>query len=138
MRCEDLGEVLAGVADGGEHPDRRTRRHVEGCLRCQAELAQHRKLLKALRTLRTEVLTPAPGLVAEVLATLEEAGERAAVRSLLQGRRVAYVVALAAAGTAAAAGAGVAVVMARRGRPGSSSRGRARPAQRSFPSRLAS
>ena len=34
-------------------------------------------------TLRTEVLEPAPGLLAEILATLEEAGERHAVRSLL-------------------------------------------------------
>ena len=53
MRCDDIGEVLAG--------DRRRRRsrsttppasHVEQCLRCQAELVQYRKLLRALRTLR--------------------------------------------------------------------------------------
>jgi len=137
MRCEDLSEALAGVAEGGELADRRARRHVEGCLRCQAELAQHRKLLKALRTLRTEVLTPAPGLVAEVLASLEEAGERAAVRSLLQGRRVAYLIALGVAGSAAITGAGVAVLMARRSRPGHS-RPRSGPPARSFPSRLAS
>ena len=137
MRCEDLSEALAGVAEGGELADRRARRHVEGCLRCQAELAQHRKLLKALRTLRTEVLTPAPGLVAEVLASLEEAGERAAVRSLLQGRRVAYLVALGVAASAAITGAGVAVLMARRSRPGAP-RPRSGSPARSFPSRLAS
>ena len=38
------------------------------CLRCQAELVQYRKLLRALHDLRTEVLEPAPGLLAEVLA----------------------------------------------------------------------
>ncbi len=132
MRCEDLADALAGVAEGGELRDRRSRRHVEGCLRCQAELAQHRKLLKALRTLRTEVLVPAPGLVAEVLASLEEAGERHAVRSLLAGRRVAYVGGVAVASAAAAAGLGLAWVLANRskGGPPPHSRPRARPAPR--------
>jgi hypothetical protein len=88
---------------------------VESCLRCQAELAQYRKLLRALRALRTEVLRPAPGLVSEVLASLEEAGERHAVRGLLHGRTVVYVGGLAVA-TAAAAGAGAVVYAARRGR----------------------
>jgi hypothetical protein len=143
MRCEDIADALAGVAEGDELRDRQARRHVEGCLRCQAELAQHRKLLKALRTLRTEVLTPAPGLVAEVLASLEEAGERHAVRSLLEGRRLAYVGGVAVASAAAAAGVGVALVLANRSRgsspsgpPRSRSRFSARPVPR--PHRLAS
>ena len=51
---------------------------------------QYRKLLRALHDLRTEVLEPAPGLLTEILGHLEEAGERRAVRSLLTGRRVAY------------------------------------------------
>ena len=80
--------------------------HVEQCLRCQAELVQYRQLLRALRALRTEVLEPAPGLLADVLASLEEAGERRAVRSLLSGRRVAYVGGLAAAAAATAAAGG--------------------------------
>ena len=134
MRCEDLADALAGVAEGGELRDRRARRHVEGCLRCQAELAQHRKLLKALRTLRTEVLAPAPGLVSEVLASLEEAAEGHAVRSLLEGRRVAYLGGIAVASAAAAAGLGVAFVLANRSRggppPRSGPRSRSRPAPR--------
>jgi hypothetical protein len=140
VRCEDLADALAGLADGGELRDRRARRHVEGCLRCQAELAQHRKLLKALRTLRTEVLAPAPGLVAEVLASLEEAAEGRAVRSLLEGRRVAYVGAIAVGSAAAAAGLGVAWVLARRSKggppPRPGTRMRSRPVAR--PHRLAS
>ena len=132
MRCEDLADALASLAEGGELRDRRARRHVEGCLRCQAELAQHRKLLKALRILRTEVLTPAPGLVGEVLASLEEAAEGHAVRSLLEGRRVAYPGGIAVARAAAVAGRGVAWVLANRskGGPPPRSRARTRPAPR--------
>jgi hypothetical protein len=113
MRCEELTDLLAATGEG-ELLDARARRHAESCLRCQAELAQYRKLLRALRTLRTEVLVPAPGLVADVLSALEDAGERHAVRSLLQGRRVAYVGGIAVAATAA--GAGAAIVLASRQR----------------------
>jgi hypothetical protein len=115
VRCEELGDLLAASPDGIELDDRRARRHVEGCLRCQAELVRYRKLLRALRALRTEVIRPSPGLVADVLASLEEAGEREAVRGVLHGRRVAYVSGLAVAAAAAAAGASV-IVRASRGR----------------------
>lgn len=115
MRCDDLADLLAASPDGLHLDDSRTRRHVEACLRCQAELAQYRKLMRVLRSLRTEVLRPAPGLVADVLASLEEAGDRHAVRGILHGRTVAYVGGIAVA-TAAAAGAGAVVLAARRGR----------------------
>ena len=66
---------------------------------------QYRKLLRALHNLRTEVLEPAPGLLPEILATLEAAGERHALRSMLTGRRLAYAGGIAAAAAAGAAGA---------------------------------
>ena len=105
MRCDDLGEVLAAAADGSAVPDARARRHIESCLRCQAELVQYRRLLRSLRTLRTQVLEPAPGLLSEILAGLEAAGERRAVRSLLNGRNAAYAGGIAAATAAGAVGA---------------------------------
>jgi hypothetical protein len=105
MQCEHLAEQLAEVADGAVILGRAERRHVERCLRCQAELVQYRKLLKAMHTLRTEVLEPAPGLLADILATIEETGERHAIRSMITGRRAAYVGGLAVAGAGAAAGA---------------------------------
>jgi hypothetical protein len=89
MRCEDLSPEFGQVVDGTVRLGRNQRRHVERCLRCQAELVQHRKLLRALHSMRTEVLEPAPGLLADILAGLEGAGERHAVRSLLSGRRIA-------------------------------------------------
>jgi len=116
VQCEDLSEALAATADGDGHLARAERRHVERCLRCQAEIVQYRKLLRAMRTLRTDVLEPAPGLLADILANLEEAGERHAVRSVLSGRRIAYLGGLAAATAAGAAGAIVFATRTRRAR----------------------
>lgn len=105
MRCEDLNDALAATADGDAMLGRAERRHVERCLRCQAEVVQYRKLLRTMRTLRTDVIEPAPGLLAEILAHVESAGERQAVRSVINGRRIAYVSGIAAATAAGAAGA---------------------------------
>jgi hypothetical protein len=113
MRCDDVTDDLAAAADGTVLLRSSQREHVEGCLRCQAELVQYRKLLRTMRTMRTEVLEPAPGLLADVLANLEAAGERHAIRSLLSGRRAAYLGGLAAATAAGAAGA---IVFASRSR----------------------
>lgn len=116
LSCADVADSLAGAADGVLSLDRAARRHVERCLRCQAELVQYRKLLRALRAMRTEILEPAPGLLADVLAAVEAAGERQAIRSLLHGRRVAYLGGIAAATAAGAAGA-VVFAAHRRQRP---------------------
>lgn len=113
VTCESVAALLPAVIDGNERADRRVRRHVDSCLRCQAELVQYRKLLRALRQLRTEVLEPSPGLLSGILANLEEAGERGAIRSLLEGRRAAYLGGIAVA-TAAAGAAGTIVLFRRR------------------------
>ena len=105
MRCDDLAVDLSAVADGSVLIGADQRRHVECCLRCQAELVQYRKLLRAMRTMRTEVLEPAPGLLADLLAGVAGAGERRAMRSMVRGRRAAYLGGLAAATAAGAAGA---------------------------------
>ncbi|MEX2658899.1 MAG: hypothetical protein WD232_04315 [Acidimicrobiales bacterium] len=117
VRCDDLARVLSASTDG-EALDERANLHVESCLRCQAELAQYRKLIKVLHTLRTEVLSPGPSLAADILAGLEQAGERSAVRSLLSGRRPA-VLGGAAMASAAAVGAGAILVLRSRERHGS-------------------
>lgn len=116
VQCESISETLPGVIDGSTTLDRHTRRHVERCLRCQAELAQYRKLLRAMHTLREEIAPPPAGLLGDVLSHLETAGERSAVRATLTGRRAAYLGGIAAA--TAAAGAGAAIVLVTRGRRG--------------------
>jgi len=105
VSCTAVAEALPAIVDGEAIADLELRRHVETCLRCQAELAQYRKLLRALHQLRTEVLEPAPGLLPDIFATLEAAGEQRAMRFLLGGRRAAYVGGIAAATAAGAAGA---------------------------------
>lgn len=113
MRCEQVADQLADAAAGRLLLDGPAREHVSACLRCQADMAQYRRLLRALRTLRTEVLEPAPGQVAEVLASVAAAGEQRAVDGLLRGRRGVYVGGLAAAAATAAGGA---LVLASRSR----------------------
>ena len=103
LTCEEVAAALPGIVDGNDEADRRVEQHVTTCLRCQAELAHYRKLLRALRQLRTEYLEPAPGLLSAILTNLEEAGERGAIRSLLSGKRAAYIGGVAVAATAAGA-----------------------------------
>jgi hypothetical protein len=109
---------LSAVAHGSAVLDDASRHHVEHCLHCQAELVQHRKLLRALASLRHELLLPAPGLLSEVLAAVEVAGERTALRAILSGRRAAYLSGLAAATAAGAAGAIVIATRAKRSKLG--------------------
>jgi len=112
--CLTLSDQLATYAEGVEAAPADARAHVDSCLRCQAEMVQYRRLLRGLHTLRTEVLEPAPGTLTGILAHIERAGERRAVRSLLQGRRGAYLGGIAVA--TAAAGAAGALVLAGRAR----------------------
>ena len=103
MRCDDVARVLPETVDGAGPIDLAVQNHIESCLRCQAELARYRRMLRALQQLRTRYLEPSPTLLAQTLAALEEAGERQAVRSLLSGRRLAYAGAIGGAAVAAAA-----------------------------------
>ena len=112
MPCDEIRPMLAGVVDGSDRLDRAQRRHVETCLRCQAELARYRRLLRGMASLRLQVAPAPPGLLGDVLAGLESAGERGAVRTTFAGRRAAYLGGIAAA--TAAAGAGAAIVLVSR------------------------
>lgn len=114
MRCDEVAHRLAEVAGGDATLALAERRHVEACLRCQAELVQYRKLLRAMHAMRTEVLEPAPGLVTDILAHIEAAGERTAIWSLITDHKVAYIGGLAAATAAGAAGAMIVASRTRR------------------------
>ena len=69
-----------------------------------------------MQSLRASTAPVPSGLITDVLAHLEAAGERSAVRAALTGRKVAYLGGIAAAATAA--GAGAAIVLVSRGRKG--------------------
>jgi hypothetical protein len=115
VRCEEVVDALPQIMDGLEAADRKVVRHIEICLRCQAELVQYRKLFRVLHQMRAQGAKPPPGTVGRILTGIEEAAERGAIRSALAGRRMAYVAGLTAAAGAAAT-AGVVVVLASRSR----------------------
>lgn len=113
MRCDDAAETLADLVDGVQVRAGAATRHIDRCLRCQAELAQHRKVRRSLFQLRRQFVDPGPDLLVELLAALEAAGHERAGRSALSRHRAAYV---AAATAATAAGAAGAVLLASRNR----------------------
>src|SRR6185503_14150161 len=55
MLCEEVAELLPGLVDSDER-NVGVEAHVESCLRCQAEVARYRKLLRAMALLRTRYL----------------------------------------------------------------------------------
>lgn len=114
MQCDDVARLLPETVDGSTPVDLSVQSHIEACLRCQAELARYRRMLRALQQLRTRYLEPSPTLLAQTLAALEEAGERQAMRSLLSGRRLAYAGAIGGAVAAAAAATTVLLARSRR------------------------
>jgi hypothetical protein len=113
VRFEDVAELLPGIVDGTIQVDARTQEFIESDLRCQAELARYRKLLRTLEQLRTRYFEPAPGLLAATLTAIAEEGERRVVHSIITGKRLAYAGA-ALGGVAAAGAAATAVILARR------------------------
>ena len=48
-----------------------TVRHIETCLRCQAELVQYRKLFRVLHQMRAQGAKPPPGTVGRILTGIE-------------------------------------------------------------------
>jgi len=113
VRCDDVALLLPEAVDGDTPVALPVQRHVESCLRCQAELARYRRMLRGLQLLRTQYLEPVPGVLSQTLAAIGEASEQRAIRSLLSGRRMAYVGAVGGALAAATATTAAAVLLAR-------------------------
>ena len=113
MLCESVSIELAGAADGEAELAPDARRHVDECLRCQAELVQYRKLLRALTAMRDHTLFVDDGLLDEILVTLRPAAPVQRIHRIgHRGRRAAYLAGAAAAATAAGA-AGALVIAGR-------------------------
>jgi hypothetical protein len=109
VRCERVGDLVPGLVDGSSVANRFTRAHVNRCLRCQAQLAQYRRLRRTARSLEQEHWLPPADLLEVVLAGLERAGDGTAART----RRVLV---YAGGMAATAAGAAGAVLLSRRAR----------------------
>lgn len=111
VSCAEVAEALPSILDGASEPVDGLVTHVGGCLRCQAELARYRRLLRLLNQLGAATVEPPPGAVADVLAAIEQAAQRRIVSSALSGHRLAY-----AGAILVPAGAIVAVGIAHRSR----------------------
>jgi anti-sigma factor RsiW len=110
VQCDEVTALLPALVDG-EPVEVEVERHLQTCLRCQAELARYRRLLRTLALLRTRYIEPTPGLLGDTLAALTDAAEHGARHTLLSGRRIAYAGAIG--GGALAAGATAALLIAR-------------------------
>ncbi|MCP5028593.1 MAG: hypothetical protein GY929_20140 [Actinomycetia bacterium] len=100
------------MTDGSSELGGADRDHVSRCLRCQAELAQYRKLRRALGGLRARTIEPDPTLVAEILGRIDGTSGHRGDRWV--GRKSAYIGGIAAATAAAAGAAGAIVYRSRR------------------------
>jgi anti-sigma factor RsiW len=109
-RCERVARLAPSLLDGRLAASPDDVAHLESCLRCQAELARYRRLARLLAKLRDERAELPPGLVFDVLASVERVARRRAARS--GSRRRA-----ALAGGLTAAVALVGVALASRGHP---------------------
>jgi anti-sigma factor RsiW len=99
--CDAVSEELPLIVDGTQRPGPSVVEHLGTCLRCQAELAGYRRLMRALRALRDDpVALPSPDRI--VSDTLRALHEHFATRR----RRDPWVTA------GAAAAVGVAIAMA--------------------------
>ncbi|HUB68810.1 MAG TPA: hypothetical protein VL984_00145 [Acidimicrobiales bacterium] len=71
--CDAIAEELPLVVDGSRRPSAAMSEHLRTCLRCQAELAGYRRLLRVLRGLRDEpVAFPAPDMMGDALRALQD------------------------------------------------------------------
>jgi anti-sigma factor RsiW len=113
MLCDDITPLIPGLVDG-ETLAPGVERHIESCLRCQAELARYRRLVRTLAMLRTRYVEPTPGLLGETLAAITDAAETGARRTLLSGRRLAYAGAIGGGALATAATAAMLIARSRK------------------------
>ncbi len=111
--CRRAAGRLPALAAGEPGVDDRSREHVARCLRCQAEVAFYRGMLRQLRALRRDEVPSPPGALGAVLAALDAATTDVPSGGANRVLRLAYVGGITVA-TAAAGAAGVLVWMNRR------------------------
>ncbi len=84
VTCAEVAGVLPSILDGGSSAGEAVVDHVGQCLRCQAELARYRKLLRLLNQMRAARVEPPPGAVSDVLGAIEDAAQRQVIRSAFE------------------------------------------------------
>jgi hypothetical protein len=114
VRCEAVSELLLpAVVDDPGALDAAQADHVGQCLRCQAELAQYRRLRRTMAAMATEAHRFPGDLATDVLVGIDDALARRA-----RHRTVAkQAVCLGGLAAATAAGVGGVLVLTTRRRP---------------------
>jgi hypothetical protein len=111
LTCNEVRPSLPAILDRSAPASASLVAHVEYCLACQAELGRYKRLLRLCHQLQATDVPVPPGIVADILASIEVVAKRRAIRSVLTGRRIAY--GSAVAGAAVAGGALLAVAILR-------------------------
>lgn len=70
--CDAVGGLLPAWVAGEAELDQRAKDHVTQCLRCQADVARYRRMLRTLHALRPAGDQPSPQVLSDILAGLDE------------------------------------------------------------------
>jgi hypothetical protein len=109
--CREASQAITQIAaDEAEDVDAHSAAHIGECLRCQAEVAAYRRIVRTMHAMRHDAVTAPAGSIAAVIAALEAA---AIDQHSTWAVKAAYVGGITVA-TAAAGAAGVLVWMSRR------------------------
>ena len=114
VTCDEVAPSLFDIVDGRDGVPAAHMTHVERCLRCQAEVVQHRKVARVLARERSRHVEPPSDLVLSVLAAVAAANETRDLWSAIARNRGAYVAAAATAATAGAAAGAFVLTRSRR------------------------
>lgn len=97
--CRESADAVAQIAAGENDIEPRAAVHVRSCLRCQAEVAAYRRILRTMQSMRHDMVPPPPGGLTDVVRALQEAADGGA-QAMSWGTVAAYVGGLTAAGAA--------------------------------------
>jgi hypothetical protein len=70
--CDGVSRFLPAYVAGEETLDPATLAHVAQCLRCQAEIARYRRMLRTLHGLRVDREQAPAGLIGNVMSGLDQ------------------------------------------------------------------
>ena len=99
--CREAVDAVGQIAAGETDLDPQAAAHVSGCLRCQAEVAAYRRVLRLMRAMRDDDTAVPAGSLADLLEALDMAGEDGlAPAAGSWAVRAAYVGGITAAGAA--------------------------------------
>jgi hypothetical protein len=97
--CREAADAVPQIAAGEDGVEPRAAAHVRTCLRCQAELAAYRRILRIMRSMRHEIVPTSGQNLADLLRALHDA-ELADGQTTSWAVRAAYVGGITAAGAA--------------------------------------